>query len=223
MRQSSTLEAAPASYGARSYDEMQTAHELYIHELNDMFSAEQMLLEALQEQAEAASNAQLKKAFESHRDQTQKQVERLQRCFEEIGESPEDEECKGMKGLIEEFRSFVQEKDPSPDILDHFACGAAAKVEQYEIKGYESLIELAENMEHNQAVKLLNQSLKEEQSTLEKMEKFSEKLQPENMGMEEMQEEDEMEEAGTSRSNASRGSSRKKSRGSARGRSRKAA
>jgi ferritin-like metal-binding protein YciE len=200
---------------------MQTAHELYIHELNDMFSAETMLLEALQEQAEAASNAQLKKAFESHLAQTQKQVERLQRCFEEIGEEPENEECKGMKGLVEEFRSFVQEKDPSPDILDHFACGAAAKVEQYEIKGYESLIELAESMEHNQAVKLLNQSLKEEQSTLDKMEKFGERLQPENLGMEEM-EEGEGEEIETASSGRSRSGSsgRKKSSSSSRGRSR---
>jgi ferritin-like metal-binding protein YciE len=200
---------------------MQTAHELYIHELNDMFSAEQMLLEALQEQADAANNAQLKKAFESHLAQTQKQVERLQRCFEEIGEEPEDEECKGMKGLVEEFRTFVQEKDPSPDILDHFACGAAAKVEQYEIKGYESLIELAESMEHNQAVKLLNQSLKEEQSTLEKMEKFGERLQPENLGMEEMEEGEEGEEMEMSSSARSRStSSRKKSGSSSRGRSR---
>ena len=200
---------------------MQTAHELYIHELNDMFSAETMLLEALQEQAEAASNAQLKKALESHLAQTQKQVERLQRCFEEIGEEPENEECKGMKGLVEEFRSFVQEKDPSPDILDHFACGAAAKVEQYEIKGYESLIELAESMEHNQAVKLLNQSLKEEQSTLDKMEKFGERLQPENLGMEEMEEGEgeEMETASSGRSRSG-SSGRKKSSSSSRGRSR---
>ncbi|HWK31980.1 MAG TPA: DUF892 family protein [Terriglobales bacterium] len=206
---------------------MQTAHELYIHELNDMLSAEQQLLEALQEQAEAASNPQLKKAFESHRAQTEKQVERLQRCFEEIGEQPEGEECKGIKGLIEEFESFV-EKDPSPDILDHFACGAAAKVEQYEIKAYESLIELAESMEHNQAVKLLNQSLKEEESTLEKMEKFGERLQPENLGMEEMEEaqEEGEEMATTGSSGRSRSSSSGKKSGSSsrgRGRSRKAA
>ena len=199
---------------------MQTAHELFIHELNDMLSAETMLLEALQEQADAASNPQLKKAFESHLAQTQKQVERLQRCFEEIGQEPEDEECKGMKGLVEEFRSFVEEKDPSPDILDHFACGAAAKVEQYEIKGYESLIELAESMEHNQAVKLLNQSLKEEQSTLEKMEKFGERLQPENLGMEEMEEDEEEMETASSGRSRSNSSGRKKSSSSSRGRSR---
>jgi ferritin-like metal-binding protein YciE len=127
-----------------------------------------------------------------------------------------------MKGLIEEFRTFLQEKDPSPDILDHFACGAAAKVEEYEIRAYNSLIELAEMMEHNQAVKLLNQTLKEEQSTLEKMEKFGEKLQPQNMGMEEMEEEEEMEmaQASSNRSRSSRGSASRKSSGSARGRSR---
>jgi ferritin-like metal-binding protein YciE len=198
---------------------MQTAHELYIHELTDMLSAERMLLEALQEQAEAANNGQLKKAFESHRMQTEKQVERLEKCFEEIDEQPDETESKGMKGLIEEFRTFMQEEDPSPDILDHFACGAAAKVEGYEIKSYESLIELAESMEHNQAVRLLNQSLKEEQSTLEKMEKFGERLQPENLGMEEMEEgEEEMET--TSPGSRSRPSSRRKTRSDSRGRSR---
>jgi ferritin-like metal-binding protein YciE len=199
---------------------MQTAHELYIHELNDMLSAEQQLVDALQEQAEATSDPQLKKAFESHRAQTQKQVERLQSCFEEIGEEPEGEECKGIKGLIEEFKSFVEEQDPSPDILDHFACGAAAKVEQYEIKGYESLIELAESMDHDQAVKLLNQSLKEEESTLEKMEKFGERLQPENLGIEEMEEGEEEVETASSGNSRPSSSSRRKGSSSSRGRSR---
>lgn len=193
---------------------MQTAHELYIHELTDMLSAERQLVDALAEQAENASNAQLKKAIESHRAQTEKQVERLERCFEEIGEEPEETECKGIRGLVEEYQTFVEEEEPSEDILDHFTCGAAAKVEQYEIKSYESLIELAESMEHTQAVKLLNQSLKEEQATLEKMEKFGEKLQPQELGMEEMEEEEESEEAPSAKKSASR---------SGKGRSRKVA
>lgn len=192
---------------------MQTAHELYIHELGDILSGEQQLLEALQEQAEAASNPQLKKAFESHRAQTEKQIERLQRCFEEIDEAPEKTECKGIEGLVEEFRHFVKE-GPSPDILDHFACGAASKVELYEIKSYESLIELAESMGHNQAVKLLGQNLKEEQATFEKMERFSERLKPQNLGKEEGEE----REGGLS--SAKKGASRGKS---SRGRSRSAA
>lgn len=187
---------------------MQTAHELYIHELTDMLSAERQLVDALAEQAENATNAQLKKAIESHRAQTEKQVERLLKCFAEIGEEAEETECKGIKGLIEEYKAFATEEDPSADILDHFTCEAAAKVEQYEIKAYEGLIELAESMDHDQAVRLLNQSLKEEQATLEKMEKFGEKLLPENLGMEEMEE----EEMAPARKSASKSRSKTRSR-----------
>jgi ferritin-like metal-binding protein YciE len=173
---------------------MQTAHELFIHELTDMLSAERQLIEGLQEQEESASNNQLKKAFASHRAQTEKQVERLEKCFEEIGEEPEETECKGIAGLIEEFRTFKEEEDPSEDILDTFSVGSAIKVESYEIHAYESLIELAEMMGHDKSAKLLGQNLKEEESTREKLESLSEKLQPKEMGMEEEGEEAEFEE-----------------------------
>jgi ferritin-like metal-binding protein YciE len=170
---------------------MQTAHELFIHELTDMLSAERQLVEALGEQANNASNNQLKKAFESHRNQTEKQVERLERCFEELGEEPEETECKGIRGLIEEYQTFANEEDPAEDILDVFAIDAAKKVESYEINAYNSLIELADMMEHTKVSKLLQQNLREEESTREKMEKLGEKIQPERMGMEEEDQEEE--------------------------------
>jgi ferritin-like metal-binding protein YciE len=171
---------------------MQTAHEFFIHGLTDILSAERQLVEALGKQAEESTRPELKKAFESHREQTQKQVERLEQCFEEIGEEPEETECKGMKGLIEEHDSFVEEEDPSEDLIDIFNVGAATKVERYEISEYEELIRLATMMGHKKSVKLLNQNLKEEQQTEKKMLAFSKKLKPENMGMDE--EEDESEE-----------------------------
>jgi len=97
-----------------------------------------------------------------------------------------------MKGLIEEHDSFVEEEDPSEDLIDIFNVGAATKVERYEISEYEELIRLANLMGHKKSVKLLNQNLKEEQQTEKKMLAFSKKLKPENMGMDE--EEDESEE-----------------------------
>src|SRR5690349_20512096 len=103
---------------------MQTAHELFLHELNDILDAERKLVDALGEQAEGASNPQLQKAFQSHQAQTEKQVQRLEQVFESISEQPEDTECKGLKGLLEEVESF-KEEDPSPDILDVFSIGAA--------------------------------------------------------------------------------------------------
>ena len=170
---------------------MQTAHELFVHELQDMLDAEQQLVEALGQQADESSRPDLQKAFQSHQAQTEKQVERLHQVFESIGEEPQEVECKGIRGLIEEHDHFIQEEDPAEDIMDIFNAGAAEKVESYEICAYESLIRLAEQMEHTKAVRLLNQNLKEEQQTLKKMQGFSKKLKPENMGMEEEEEQGE--------------------------------
>ncbi len=169
---------------------MQTAHELFIHEMQDMLDAEQQLVEALGSQAEESSRPELQKAFQSHQAQTEKQVERLRQAFESIGEDPEEVECKGIRGLIEEHDHFKEEEEPAEDIMDIFNVGAAEKVESYEICAYESLIRLADQMGHTKASKLLNQNLKEEQATLKKMQGFSKKLKPENMGMDEEEEED---------------------------------
>jgi ferritin-like metal-binding protein YciE len=164
---------------------MQTAHELFLHELADMLDAERQLVEALGEQAEGAGNQQLSKAFAAHQAQTEKQVQRLEQVFETLGEEAEETECKGLKGLLEELETFKEEEEPSPDILDVFSIGAAAKVESYEINAYESLIQLGRDMGHTKAVRLLQQNLKEEQQTLKKMQGFSKKIKPEQSGMEE--------------------------------------
>jgi ferritin-like metal-binding protein YciE len=196
---------------------MQSARELFIHELTDMLDAEQKLVDALGQLADDHSEQpQLQRNFQSHQAQTEKQVQRIQQVFEDLGEEPEESECKGMKGLIEERDSFKQEQDPAADILAIFDVGAAIKVENYEISAYNSLIELAEQLELNKAVKLLNQSLKEEEQTRTKMEAMSRKLKPENLGMEEEGEEmGEEEESRPARKSAT--SSRGK------GRSRRAA
>jgi ferritin-like metal-binding protein YciE len=193
---------------------MQSARELFIHELTDMLDAEQKLVEALGQLADDHSEQpQLQKGFESHQAQTEKQVQRIQQVFEELGEEPEETECKGMKGLIEERDSFKQEQDPADDILAIFDVGAAIKVESYEINAYNSLIELAEQLELNKAVKLLNQSLKEEEQTRTKVEAMSRKLKPENLGMEEEGEEmGEEEESRPSRKSAASSRSKGRSR-----------
>ena len=190
---------------------MQTAHELFLHELSDMLDAEQKLVEALGKQAEESSRPDLQKAFQSHQQQTEKQVERLQQVFESLEEESEDAECKGIKGIIEEHDEFVEEEDPSEDLIDIFNTGAACKVESYEIAAYTSLIQMATLMGHKKAVRLLNQNLKEEQQTLKKMEGFLKKLKPERLMEEEEGEEggEEMEESGSQRKQPSRGRSRR--------------
>ncbi len=167
---------------------MQTAHELFLHGLSDILDGERQLVDALEKNAEQASRPELKKAFESHRAQTEKQVQRLQQVFEELEEKPDDTECKGIKGLVEEHETFMEEEDPSPDLADIESVIGAAKIEAYEINEYEGLIRLAQQMRHRKAIQLLQQNLREEQQTLKKMQGFSKKLKPEDLGMMEEQE-----------------------------------
>lgn len=167
---------------------MQTGREFFIHGLGDMYDAEQQLVEALGELEQDSNVSQLKKAFASHRAQTEKQVQRLQQCFEILGEQPEEAECFGIRGIIQEKKAFMQQ-DPSPDLVDVFNVGGAIKTELYEIAEYGSLIDLAEELGENKVAKLLGQTLKEEQSTLKKMQDFEKKVKPEQMGEEEEEEE----------------------------------
>ena len=175
---------------------MQTARELFVHELTDMLDAEQKLVEALGNQAEESSRPDLQKAFQSHQQQTQKQVERLQQCFDLLDEDAEETECKGIAGIIAEHNTFKEEEDPSEGLMDIFNVGAAAKVESYEIAAYEGLINLAQQLEQTKAERLLNQNLKEEQQTLKKMQGFLKRLKPEQLEAEEEDEQDDSEEYG---------------------------
>lgn len=187
---------------------METGHELFIHELNDMLDGERQLVEALQENADDSSRPELKKAFEQHRQQTEGQIERLQQCLELLGEQAEETECYGIRGLVQEKKAFTEE-DPSEDLIDVFNVGAAIKVESYEICAYESMVDMAREMGHKKVAQLLGQNLKEEQQTLKKMETFQKKVKPERM-MTEEQEQQAQAQSRSSRSSSRSSSSRRK-------------
>jgi len=178
---------------------MQTGHELFVHGLNDMRDAERQLIEGLEELAGDSSRSDLKKAFEQHRKETEGQVERLEQCFELLGEESKDTECHGIRGMIAEKQAFSEE-DPSEDLIDVFNVGAAIKAETYEICEYESLIDMAREMKHTKVAQPLGQNLKEEKATLKKMEVFSKKIKPNEM----MNEEQEQKAAASAKSSRSR-------------------
>jgi ferritin-like metal-binding protein YciE len=159
---------------------METGHQLFVHGLNDILDAEHQLVEALRELASDSSRADLKKAFGSHREETEGHIERVRQCLELLSESSEDTECHGVRGLIAEKKAFAKE-NPSQDLIDVFNIGAGIKSETYEICEYESLIDMAKEMKHTQVAKLLTQNLKEEQAALKKLEGFSKKVKPEQM------------------------------------------
>src|SRR5947208_12678008 len=91
-------------------------HELFLDELADVYNAEQQLTKALPKMAKAAQSDELREAFESHLEETENQISRLEQVVETSGESMKRKVCKGMKGLIEEGSEMIQEHKGSPGI-----------------------------------------------------------------------------------------------------------
>jgi ferritin-like metal-binding protein YciE len=154
---------------------MESLHDLFVHELQDLYSAEQQLLKALPKMAAAASSPELRTAFESHLEETKRQVQRLDQVFEELNESPEGETCKGMKGLIEEGSAMISE-DADASVKDAGLIVAAQKVEHYEIAGYGSVCVFAGLLGIEKVKGLLKQTMAEEEAADQKLTRIAESI-----------------------------------------------
>ena len=138
-----------------------TLHDLMVHELKDLYSAERQLVQALPRMAKAASSDELRTAIENHLSQTEEHVTRIERILESFGESPKGQKCAGMEGLLEEGKNFLKE-DADSDVMDAGIIVAAQKVEHYEIATYGAVREYARIMGHTEAQQLLEKTLEEE-------------------------------------------------------------
>jgi ferritin-like metal-binding protein YciE len=141
-----------------------TPRDLLVHELKDLFSAENQLLKALPKMAKAATSEELKEAFETHLQETEEQVTRLEKIGKQLGESLKGKKCKAMEGLIAEGKEIMEE-DAEPTLLDLALIGAAQKVEHYEIAGYGTARTLAELVGENKIAEILQETLDEEGAT----------------------------------------------------------
>ena len=141
--------------------ELDSLQALYIAELKDLYSAEKQLLKALPKMAKAASHEELAANFEEHARVTERQVERLERIFADLGQSPRGKKCVGMEGLIEEAQELLQEK-PEPEVLDAGLIAKAQHVEHYEMAGYGTVRTYAEQLGLTKHAQLLQQTLDEE-------------------------------------------------------------
>ena len=89
-------------------------HELFLDELADVLNAEQQLTKALPKMAKAAESDDLREAFESHLEETEEHVSRLEQVAEILGEKLKKKTCAAMKGLIEEAQDLMKEQKECP-------------------------------------------------------------------------------------------------------------
>ncbi|HYX48614.1 MAG TPA: DUF892 family protein [Ktedonobacteraceae bacterium] len=154
---------------------MKSPQELFLHELGDMYDAEQRIAKMLPEMAKECNNAQLKNAFEQHEQETQQQIRNLEQCFQLLGSKPQKASCQAIAGLKQEHDTFLKER-PSEEILSMFDLGGASKTEYYEMASYKGLIEKANMMGQQQVTQLLQQNLQQEEAMAKKVEQLSRQL-----------------------------------------------
>lgn len=154
---------------------VETLRDLYIEQLQDLYSAETQLVEALPLMAKAATNAQLKSAFTQHLNETKTHVKRLEQIFKQIGEKPGDETCKAMKGLIKEGQEMIKAKG-DPAAIDAGLIAAAQRVEHYEIAGYGCVRTYANQLGEQECVDILQQTLDEEGMTDKQLTQLAEQV-----------------------------------------------
>jgi ferritin-like metal-binding protein YciE len=147
---------------------MNTLKELLVDELQDLLNAENQLVKALPDMAESAANLELKQGFQQHLVQTRTHVQRLEQCFDLLGERAKSKTCHAMKGLVKEGKEALGEEGPDA-IRDAMLIGAAQRVEHYEMAAYGTARSFAETLGEDRVASLLQQTLDEEGETDKKL------------------------------------------------------
>lgn len=153
-----------SSQKGRGQNGKESLKKIFEELLQDTYSAETQIVQALPEMVKAAHSEELQDAFETHLTQTKKQVERLEKIFNRLRIEKKSEKCKAMEGLVEEGQKIIKEHTDNVT-RDVALIIAAQKVEHYEIAAYGSLVELADVLGLDKVADILETTLQEEKET----------------------------------------------------------
>jgi ferritin-like metal-binding protein YciE len=189
----------------------ETMQELFLEQLRDIYDAEKQLVKALPKLAKAAESEELAEALTSHLEETQNHVQRVEQIFQIVKSNAKSKPCKGMRGLIEEGNEAVQEKEEGT-LRDLAIVAGCQKVEHYEISAYGTIRTLAEQLEMEDVVELLQQTEDEESQADEKLTEVASGIYESDAGEEQDEEENTATPAPARRSSTATKSAGKASR-----------
>jgi ferritin-like metal-binding protein YciE len=150
-----------------------TLHDAFIDELRDCYDAEKQLTKALPKMAKSATSPDLREALESHLQETQGHVDRIEQIFGALDEKVRGKHCDGIAGIIEEGKAIMEE-DFDENTMDAALIAAGQRAEHYEMAAYGTLIAWARAMGHTDIVNLLQDTLDEEKAADEKLTELAE-------------------------------------------------
>lgn len=137
--------------------------DVFRHGLGDIYDAEQQILSVLDQMETETGSIEVRDRIRRHRDETNHQIENLERCFELLGNGAPRVDCAAIRGLRDEKRNFQREESPSPAALELFNLDAANKTEHYEIATYRGLVAQARALGNDDIRRLLEQNLRQEE------------------------------------------------------------
>ncbi len=155
---------------------LQSADDLFLTEVQDLYDAEKQLLRTLPRIAKTAGNEELTTAFREHTEETRTQIGRLEQIFEMLGKKAKSHPCLGMKGIVEEAQEIVSEESSNEALHDCAIAGAARKAEHYEMAGYLSAQDTARGLGLKDAAALLAESLEEEKNMDRRLKQLSSQM-----------------------------------------------
>jgi len=147
--------------------------DLFLHQVQDVYYAENQILKALPKMIDKATDTHLKSGLRSHMKETKEHVARLDQVFKALGEKPQGHTCPAIDGIIAEAEEVAGEVEDK-HVLDAAIIAAAQAVEHYEISRYGTLLAWAEQMGHKQYMAVLQKTLDEEKMADKKLTSMAE-------------------------------------------------
>ncbi len=148
--------------------DIQTLDDLFVHTLQDIYYAENQIVDALPDMIDKATDPQLRQGFEAHLGETENQIKRLEQVFKLHGHSPKEVNCPAIDGILEEADEVAGEI-ADKEVLDAALIASAQAVEHYEITRYGTLIAWAKQLGREDCASLLQQNLNEEHAADKKL------------------------------------------------------
>ena len=166
--------------------------KLFEDSLKDIYWAEKALTKAIPKMVKKATSDELVTALENHLEETEGQVESVERVFEIIGKKPVAKKCEAMSGLIAEAEEIMKESEEGA-MRDAGIIAAAQKVEHYEIASYGTLRTFAQTLGLTEAASVLESILNEEKNADETLTEVAESTINVQAAEEELEEAEEEE------------------------------
>jgi ferritin-like metal-binding protein YciE len=134
--------------------------DLYVHELQDNYSANGQMIKVVGELRKKTSDEQLGQMLDKTVEKIREHNERIAELVRAEGEKPDDEHCKGMEGLVKEARKHGIEEDyGDPAVRDAAIIAQMQRMTHYGICGLGCAKAFAQALGKDDAVKQLDSDL----------------------------------------------------------------